>query len=174
MKKCTKCEEIKEDFKFSNSKKTKDGLRYCCNLCDKKSRDLLNTFPKHFNGDTALEYQRQPERIANKVYANRMGNGDEDSGEGWKYKGRGYIQLTGKENYFKLSNDTDIDFLHDPDLLLEEPNAIIGALWFWKTHNISIPANKEDVTAVTKIINGGKNGLEERKALFLKWKAKIK
>jgi len=109
----------------SNLKPIAENLNY-------QVSGLLKTFPKYFNANNVHEYAKQPEKIANKVYANRIGNGNEQSGEGWKYRGRGFIQITGKENYFRLSNDTDIDFLHNPNLLLEEANAMISALWFWK------------------------------------------
>ena len=147
------------------------GLKPISENLNYSIKGLLSTFPKYFNKNTAIEYARKPEKIANRVYANRMGNGDETSGEGWKYRGRGFIQLTGKENYFRLSNDTDIDFLHNPDLLLQEANAIIAALWFWKTRNLSSLAN--NVEAVTKKINGGLNGFNDRKELFENWKEKI-
>jgi len=99
-----------------------------------------------------------------------MGNGDEASGEGWKYRGRGYIQITGKENYFRLANDTDLDCLKNPDLLLEEANAMISALWFWNLKGLNALADKDDIIGITKRINGGLNGLEHRKELLLKYK----
>jgi len=86
---------------------------------------------------TAQTYERKPEMIANRVYANRMGNGNEQSGDGWKYRGRGFLQITGRENYLLLSKDTRIDFLNNPDLLLEEANAMISALWFWQKNNLN-------------------------------------
>ena len=131
---------------------------------------LLKIFPKYFNNETSSIYSRKPEKIANKVYANRMGNGDEKSGDGWKYRGRGFIQLTGKDNYKNLSKDAEIDFIKNPDLLLEEANAIIAALWFWNKNNINRFADKDDIEGVTKVINGGYNGLEDRKKLLAKYK----
>ena len=141
-----------------------------CENLNYSSEGLLKTFPRYFNGLTAIQYRRQPEKIANRVYANRMGNGDENSGEGWKFRGRGFIQITGKENYFKLSNDTDIDFLHNPDLLLEEANSVIAALWFWDKHNLNALADQNDVIGITKRINGGLTGLADRKEKVEKWK----
>lgn len=110
-----------------------------------------------------------PERIANFVYANQNGNGSEESGEGWKYRGRGFIQITGKENYFRLANDTDIDCLKNPDLLLEEANAMISALWFWDLKGLNLLADKNNIVGITKKINGGLNGIEHRKELFKKY-----
>jgi len=131
---------------------------------------LLTTFSKYFpDNKTAVNYSKHPERIANRVYANRMGNGDENSGEGWKYRGRGFIQITGKENYFRLANDTDIDFLKNPDLLLEEANAMISALWYWNLKGLNALADKNDIVSITKKINGGLNGIEHRKELLKKY-----
>ena len=139
---------------------------------------LLKTFAKYFTINHALEpnksdsaqYARQPEKIANRVYANRMGNGGEASGDGWKYRGRGFIQVTGKENYFRLANDTDLDCLKNPDLLLEEANAMISALWFWELKGLNSFADKDDIITITKKINGGTNGLQHRKELLKKYK----
>lgn len=128
---------------------------------------LLNTFSKYFPiYSKASEYARQPQKIANLVYANRMGNGNEASGDGWKFRGRGFIQITGKDNYIMLSKDTRIDFLNDPDLLLTEANALISALWYWNKHKINLLADKNDIKAVTKTINGGYNGLKDRTELL--------
>ena len=148
------------------------GLKPIPENLNYSSSGLLATFGKYFNNspNEAKKYARQPEKIANRVYANRMGNGNEDSGEGWKYRGRGFIQITGKENYHRLSNDTDIDFLHNPDLLLEEPNAMISALWFWKIKGLNKFADADDILTITKRINGGTNGLAHRKELLEKYK----
>lgn len=130
---------------------------------------LLKTFGKYFNADNATSYARKPEKIANKVYANRMGNGNEASGDGWKYRGRGFIQITGKYNYTTLSKDTRIDFLNNPDLLLTEANALISALWYWNKHKINLLADKNDIKGVTITINGGYNGLEDRTELLTEY-----
>jgi len=150
----------------SNLKPVAENLNY-------SSDGLLKTFPKYFTGLTAIQYRRNPEKIANKVYANRMGNGNEQSGEGWKYRGRGFIQITGKENYFRLANDTDIDCLKNPDLLMEEANAMISACWFWKTRNINALADADNIKGVTRAINGGLNGLEDRINKTNQWKSRL-
>ena len=136
------------------------------------SADRLRViFPKYFlSKEEALWYERKPELIANRVYANRMGNGNYASGEGWKYRGRGFIQITGKENYYHLHIDTDLDCLKNPDLLLEEANAMISALWFWNLKGLNKLADKDDIIGITKRINGGLNGLEHRKELLIKYK----
>lgn len=135
---------------------------------------LMQVFPKYFisNAD-ALRYERKPEKIANRVYANRMGNGSEVSGDGYKYRGRGFIQLTGKDNYKSLSKDTGIDYLNNPDLLLTESDALNSALWFWNNKGLNMWADKDDIIAITKKINGGVNGLDHRKQLLSKYKKEL-
>ena len=136
---------------------------------------LLGTFEKYFESTgIANNYAGKPELIANRVYANRMGNGNEASGEGWKYRGRGFIQITGKENYFHLQVDTDLPLLKNPDLLLEEANAMLSACWFWKKKGLNALADKDLIKAITKRINGGYNGIEHRKELLTKWKKELK
>lgn len=124
---------------------------------------LLKTFKKYFpTKELAEAYARKPVAIASRVYANRMGNGDEKSQEGWKYSGKGFIQITGKENYRKLTESTKIDFLNHPELLLTEANSLIAALWYWSKNGINALADKNDIKGVTQTINGGYNGLAER------------
>jgi putative chitinase len=150
------------------------GLKPISENLNYSAQGLSKTFPKYFpTMATANFYARQPEKIANRVYANRMGNGDEQSGEGFLYRGRGFLQITGKENYFNLANDTDIDCLKNPDLLLEEPNAMISALWFWKKKGLNIFADEDNLSTITKRINGGFNGIEHRKQLLVKWKSLV-
>lgn len=128
---------------------------------------LRSTFRKYFPDDEiAAQYARQPEKIANRVYANRMGNGDEASGDGWKYRGRGLIQLTGKNNYTSFSLTADNDSLINPQIVIEPEYATESAGWFWVTNNLNQLADTGDVTAVTKRINGGYNGLADREAKF--------
>jgi len=147
------------------------GLKPISENLNYSSKGLAKTFPKYFPTPAlANAYQRKPEKIANRVYANRMGNGNEKSGEGWKYRGRGFLQITGKENYFRLANDTDIDCLKNPEMLLEESNAMISALWFWKIKGLNSLADKDDIERITFRINGGFNGLEHRKILLKKYK----
>lgn len=119
---------------------------------------MVNTFP----GDLAKSYARQPDKIANKVYANRMGNGDEASGEGWKFRGRGLIQVTGKTNYTACGQFLKIDLTQTPEYLETLPGAVDSAVWFWQLHNLNQYADLDDIKTITKKINGGYNGLEER------------
>lgn len=130
---------------------------------------LRKIFPKYFPDIVeATKYARNPQKIANKVYANRMGNGTEASGDGYKYRGRGVIQLTGRTNYTLAStaifgNKTLVD---NPDLVSTDKEvALKTALWFWNTNNINALADKNDIVAVTKKINGGTIGIEHRTEL---------
>ena len=150
------------------------GLNPISENLNYSSKRLWEIFPKYFpTTELANKYQKNPKSIANRVYANRMGNGDEASGEGWKYRGRGFLQITGKENYHRLANDTDIDCLKNPDLLLEEANAMISALWFWNLKKLNIFADEDNLSTITKRINGGFNGIEHRKELLKKWKKNV-
>lgn len=146
-------------FKF-----VKENLNYSANA-------LYGVFRKYFPTLAAAAlYARQPEKIANKVYANRMGNGDEASGEGWKYRGRGLIQLTGKDNYSAFSADVGQDFVSNPDLLTQPEWALASACWFWKKRGINKFADEDDIHMVTKKINGGFNGLEDRQHFLEEYK----
>lgn len=150
------------------------GLKPISENLNYSAHGLKATFPKYFpNYILASKYARQPEKIANIVYANRMGNGNVNSGEGWKYRGRGFIQITGKENYFRLHIDTDLDCVKNPDLLLEEANAMLSACWFWKLKGLNSFADKDDIISITKRINGGLIGIEHRKELLTKWKTDL-
>jgi putative chitinase len=120
--------------------------------------------------EKVVELLGHPNRIGNFVYANQNGNGNEASGDGWKFRGRGFLQITGRSNYMLLSKDTKIDYINKPDLLLNEADAMISALWFWNKHNLNVLADKDDVMRITKIINGGYNGITERKELLNKYK----
>ena len=145
------------------------GLKPIAENLNYSAQGLMQTFSKYFTTNDSLLFARKPEKIANRVYANRMGNGDEKSGDGWKYRGRGFIQITGKINYFQLANDTDLDCLKNPDLLLQEANAMISALWFWNKAGLNKLADKNDIKGITRKINGGYNGLEHRTELLKKY-----
>lgn len=126
---------------------------------------LLKIFPKYFSKETAEIAARKPEMIANIVYSNRMGNGDKASGDGWKYRGRGYIQLTGKINYSQFGNFIGVDLLKYPDLVITK-YALTSAAWFFEYKNLWLLADKgiddETIKHLTRRINGGHNGLEDR------------
>jgi putative chitinase len=131
---------------------------------------LRSIFGKYFKDDvSAKAFERKPEKIANKVYASRMGNGDEASGDGWKFRGRGYIQLTGKDNYSQFDKVVEDDILSNPDLIATKYPLMSAAFFFEKNNLWKIcdgGDDKEDVIALTKRINGGTHGLEDRLAKF--------
>lgn len=112
--------------------------------------------------EEADKYHRNPEKIANKVYGGRMGNTED--GDGWKYRGRGIKQLTGKENYRNCGNGLGVDLVANPDLLLEPKYACLSAGWFWNKHNLNDIADKQDYETMTRRINGGLIGFDDRKA----------
>lgn len=142
------------------------SFHYSAENLNYSAKALRGVFGKYFPTDELAEaYARQPEKIANRVYASRMGNGDEASGEGWKYRGRGLIQLTGKDNYTNCEKATDMDLVNQPDQLANDANAAVAAAgWFWDMRNLNKYADDDDVKAITKRINGGYNGLEDREA----------
>ena len=128
---------------------------------------LHKVFPKRFPTlEAAQPYNRNPEKIANKIYCDRMGNGPESSGDGYKYRGRGAIQLTGKDNYTRFANaigkslDETVAYCETLD------GAIESACWFWQTHKLNDYADNNDIVGMTKVINGGTIGLEDRKNHF--------
>ena len=124
---------------------------------------LCRVWPKRFPTlQDAQPYHRNPDMIANKVYADRMGNGSEESGEGSLYKGRGLIQLTGKDNYQQCGDALGEDFISSPDYLLSPKYAALSAGWFWHRNKLNVLADAKDWTALTKRINGGTIGLEDR------------
>lgn len=112
--------------------------------------------------EIANEYARNPKKIANKVYANRMGNRDEASGDGYRFRGRGCIQLTGHANYFHAGQACGEDFVMQPDLVATPRYAAMTAGWFWDTHKLNQYADRQDFLMMTKKINGGTIGLDDR------------
>ena len=141
-----------------NFKLTQENLNY-------SGKGLLGTFPKYFDVETALAYERKPEKIANVVYANRMGNGDKASGDGYKFRGRGFIQLTGHDNYAAFGKAIGEDILANPDLVATK-YALASAAWFWNKNKINAIADggatSEVVAKVTRKVNGGVIGLDDR------------
>lgn len=133
---------------------------------------LKKIFSKYFPGNLNESYARQPEKIASRVYGGRMGNGDEQSGEGWKYRGRGYIQLTGKSNYESFDKTVSDDIVNNPDLVATKYPLMSAAFFFNKNNLWTIcdrGSNESVVTSVTKRVNGGTIGLEDRIKKFKKF-----
>jgi putative chitinase len=144
------------------------GFNYFKENLNYSAAGLLATFPSHFNNVTAGQYARQPEKIANRVYANRNGNGDEASGDGWKYRGTGYIQLTGKHNQVSFINSLQMNVDSGILYLNTYIGAMMSAGWFWNNNNCNTLADANNFTQVTQVINGGQNGAADRLALYNK------
>ena len=139
-----------------NFKLLKENLNY-------KAATLMKLWPKRFPSlEKANEYAGNPKKIANSVYASRMGNRDEASGDGFRFCGRGIIQLTGHSSYFHAGKALGVDFVADPDLVSTPQYAALTGGWFWSTHNLNAPADALDYQKVTRIINGGTIGLDDR------------
>ena len=137
-------------------KRLKENLNY-------KAESLVRVFPKYFPSlDLAKQYAHKQEQIANRVYGGRMGNGDESSGDGFRYCGRGLIQLTGRNNYTKFAESIGMAVEEVPALLETFEGAVKSACWFWKTNNLNQYADAGDILTMTKRINGGNIGLEDR------------
>lgn len=132
------------------------------------TKAYIKKLGKYTPNKKAIQLARNPQGIANHCYANRMGNGDETSGDGWKFRGRGLKQLTGRDNYTRASKALGLDLVNNPDLLLEPGYAIISACWFWDYNNLNRFADKQDIVGLTKAINGGTNGLTRRQKLYTK------
>jgi putative chitinase len=139
-----------------NFKTLQENLNY-------SAKGLNATWPSRFASEEAAQpFHRNPEKIANKVYSGRMGNTEE--GDGWKYRGRGLIQLTGKDNYRLASDALGVDFVANPDLVLTKENAALTAAWYWNKRGLNKEADAKDFTGMTKKINGGTIGLADRVA----------
>jgi putative chitinase len=126
---------------------------------------LLATWPRHFDAPTAAAYAHQPQKIANRAYALRNGNGDEASGDGFKYRGRGAVQVTGYTNYSLCGSALGLDLRGSPDLAAGAARFRV-AVWYWGARGLNRLADAGDVIGATKAINGGTNGLAERQALY--------
>ena len=166
--------QIMEKFSLNNPLRLAHFLSQCAHESGnfKAVTENLNYGVKGLRsifGKYSKAYERKPKKIANKVYASRMGNGDEASGDGWKFRGRGYIQLTGKDNYTQFDKVVEDDILANPDLVATKYPLMSAAFFFEKNSLWKIcdgGADKEYVIALTKRINGGTHGLEDRLAKF--------
>jgi putative chitinase len=141
-----------------NFKVVEENLNY-------SAEGLLKIFPKYFSKDTAHIAARKPEMIANIVYSNRMGNADKASGDGWRFKGRGYIQLTGKTNYSQFGKFIGVDLIANPELVATK-YALTSAAWYFEVRKLWSIANEgideKTIIKLTKLINGGTHGLDDR------------
>lgn len=150
------------------------GLSRTVENLNYSAQGLLRTWPSRFNAQTAAAMARKPEAIANHVYGGRMGNGPEGSGDGWRYRGRGLIQVTGKANYEAITEllvslnppQAVPDFVLQPELLELPKWAALSAAAFWHDHELNELADRGDMDRMTRVINGGSNGLPDRKARY--------
>jgi putative chitinase len=134
----------------------KENLNY-------KAESLMRVWPRYFpNMEIARAYAQQPEKIANRAYGGRMGNGPEESGDGWKFCGRGLIQLTGKDNYSRYAESLEISVDEASENLTTFEGCVQSAAWFWEANNLNQWADSGDMLTLTKRINGGTLGLEDR------------
>ena len=141
-----------------NFTKLEEGLSYAADR-------LMKIWPRRFpNMEIAQRYARNPKALANNVYANRMGNRDEASGDGYRFRGRGCIQTTGHSAYFHAGQALGVDFVMQPDLVAMPKYAALTAGFFWDTHKLNAFADSQDYVTMTKRINGGTIGLDDRKA----------
>lgn len=133
-----------------------------------RAATLLKLFPKTpkrawgFTPEEAAAYEKQPKRIANRIYSNRMGNRDEASGDGWRFRGSGFLQLTGHSNFYHAGQALGVDFVMEPELVRTPKYAAQTAGWFWQTHKLNQTADGRDFVTMTKKINGGTIGLDDR------------
>jgi len=133
-----------------------------------RAATLLKLFPKTpkrawgFTPEEAAAYEKQPKRIANRIYSNRMGNRDEASGDGWRFRGSGFLQLTGHSNFYHAGKALGVDFVMEPELVRAPKFAAQTAGWFWQTHKLNQYADSRDFVTMTKRINGGTIGLDDR------------
>jgi putative chitinase len=148
---------------------TEESLMYSAERLEK-------VFRKHFPTlQIAKEYAGSPQKIANLIYANRLGNGDEKSGDGWRYRGRGLIQLTGKENYKVCGEAINQPLLSDPDIVSKDPHvSVMVCCWFWKLKNLNKYADRDDIKKITKKINGGYNEIKQREQALYQAKKILK
>ena len=139
-----------------NFKTLNENLNY-------RAETLMRVWPKRFPTlEFAKQYEKNPKKIANSVYSNRMGNRDEASGDGYRFRGRGCIQLTGHANYYHAGQALGVDFVMNPDLVATPMYAALTAGWFWDTHKLNQYADSQDYKTMTKKINGGFIGLADR------------
>lgn len=142
----------------NNFKAIRENLNY-------SAEGLLKVFPKYFSKDTAMISARQPEKIANIVYSNRMGNGDRSSGDGWRFRGRGFIQLTGKVNYESYGKYIEVNLIDNPDLVATK-YPLSSAGWYFEKKGLWKICDESDsidtIKKVTRLVNGGFNGLQDR------------
>ena len=148
------------------------NLRYREENLNYSADGLLKTWPSRFTKEKAQLYAHKPEKIANYVYASRMGNGNEASGDGWRFRGRAFIGITGRDNYQKYADSEWCvgDLMKNPDMLSQFPENQKASMWFWMTKGLNELADKDDILAITKKVNGGYNHLAQRQFFYRRFK----
>lgn len=169
------CEEFAIDTPFriagflSNVAHESAGFKFVRENLNYSAASLMRVWPNRFPTlEVAQRYAMQPEKIANRAYADRMGNGDEASGDGAKFLGRGLIQLTGKNNYVAYSLACDNEALQHPEIVEQPKYAAESAGWFWSVNRLNTLADAQDIGGMCKRINGGYNGLDDRQMKYAK------
>jgi putative chitinase len=169
------CERFAIDSPFriagflSNTAHESGGFKFVKENLHYSAASLMRVWPSRFPSlEVAQAYAMQPEKIANKVYSDRMGNGDEASGDGARYIGRGLIQLTGKNNYVAYSLACDNEALQHPEIVEQPKYAAESAGWFWDVNKLNTLADAQDVGGMCRRINGGYNGLDDRQMKYSK------
>jgi putative chitinase len=141
--------------------KNEEGLYYSV-------KRLLEVFPRYFKKINPANYAGNPQKFANYVYANRMGNGPENSGDGFKFHGRGLIQLTGEDNYERFARDMGMSINDAVSYITTPEGSCMSAGWFWSVNRLNQYADRRDIDGCSRVINGGSIGLDERRALYNK------
>lgn len=167
------CEEFAIDSPYriagflSNVAHESAGFKFVSENLNYSAASLMRVWSSRFSTvEIAQRYAMQPEKIANRAYADRMGNGDEASGDGWKFRGRGLIQLTGKNNYVAYSMACDNEALQHPEIVEQPKYAAESAGWFWSVNRLNQLADNQDIVGMAKRINGGINGLDDRQMKY--------
>jgi putative chitinase len=152
---------------LSNTAHESGGFKFVKENLNYSAASLMRVWPNRFPTlEIAQRYAMQPEKIANRAYADRMGNGSEESGDGSKFLGRGLIQLTGKNNYVAYSLACDNEALQHPEIVEEPKYAAESAGWFWNVNRLNELADAQDIVGMCKRINGGLNGLDDRQMKY--------
>ena len=146
------------------------GFRHLVEHLNYSPTGLLSVFGRYFTPAEASTYSHQPQKIASRVYANRMGNGDEASGEGWQFRGRGIIQLTGRQLYDRCGRGLGVNLVDAPELLEQPLYAALSAAWYWHVNGLNDLADSGSFAAITRRINGGLTGEEDREG----WLARVR
>ncbi|MVM34432.1 glycoside hydrolase family 19 protein [Spirosoma sp. HMF4905] len=159
---------------FSQITKESGGFTIMVENMNYSPQRLMQVWKNRFpTMEIAQQFAHNPEKLGNFVYANRLGNGPSASGDGYRYRGRGLIQCTGKDKYIDLTKLFGFNYIAHPEYMERPQDALLSALWFWQTRGLNAVADGDDVEKVTLVVNGGTTGLKERSELLTKCKAAL-